>query len=61
MGKTLKKSSSSKPQGPIISSFHILCVAMYSGPLYKSCQPCPWGPYGSPGGGGGGGVGGGRT
>ena len=34
-------------------SFHILCVAMYSGSLYKSCQPCPWGPYGpSPGGGG---------
>ena len=27
-------------------SFHILFVAMYSGPLYKSCQPCPWGPYG---------------
>ena len=27
-------------------SFHILYVAMYSGPLYKSCQPCPWGPYG---------------
>ena len=31
-------------------SFHILCVAMYSGPLYKicykSCQPCCWGPYG---------------
>ena len=27
-------------------SFHILCVAMYSGPLYKSCQPFPWGPYG---------------
>ena len=27
-------------------SFHILCVAMYYGPLYKSCQPCPWGPYG---------------
>ena len=26
-------------------SFHILSVAMYSGPLYKSCQPCPWGPY----------------
>ena len=26
-------------------TFHILCVAMYSGPLYKSCQPCPWGPY----------------
>ena len=20
-------------------SFHILCVAMYSGPLYKPCQP----------------------
>ena len=29
-----------KPQ-----SFHILFVAMYSVPLYKSCQPCPWGPY----------------
>ena len=27
-------------------SFHMLFVAMYSGPLYKSCQPCPWGPYG---------------
>ena len=27
-------------------SFHILSVAMYSGPLYKSCQTCPWGPYG---------------
>ena len=27
-------------------SFHILFVAMYSVPLYKSCQPCPWGPYG---------------
>ena len=27
-------------------SFHILSVAMYSGPLYKSCQLCPWGPYG---------------
>ena len=26
-------------------SFHILCVAMYSGPFYKSCQPCPWGSY----------------
>ena len=35
-------------------SFHILCVAMYSGPLYKSYQPCPWGPYGPrPGRGGG--------
>ena len=22
-----------------------LCVAMHSTPLYKSCQPCPWGPY----------------
>ena len=38
-------------------SFHILCVAMYSGPLYKSCQPCPWGPYGPWGGGGGGDMG----
>ena len=27
-------------------SFHILSVAMFSGPLYKSCQPCPLGPYG---------------
>ena len=27
-------------------SFHILFVAMYSGPFYKSCQLCPWGPYG---------------
>ena len=27
-------------------SFHILFVAMYSVPPYKSCQPCPWGPYG---------------
>ena len=35
-------------------SFHILSVAMYSGPLYKSCQPCPWGSYRPcPGGGGG--------
>ena len=24
-------------------SFHILCVAMYSGSLYKSCHMCPWG------------------
>ena len=37
-------------------SFHVLSVAMYSGPLYKSCQPCPWGSYRPcPGGGGGGG------
>ena len=35
-------------------SFHILSVAMYSGPLYKSCQPCPWDPYGPRLGGGGG-------
>ena len=27
-------------------SFHILCVAMYNGPLYKSCLPCPWGLHG---------------
>ena len=26
-------------------SFSILCVTTYKGPLYKSCQPCPWGPY----------------
>ena len=26
-------------------SFHILFEAMYSVPLYKSCQPCPRGPY----------------
>ena len=25
-------------------SFNILCVEMHT-PLYKSCQPCPWGPY----------------
>ena len=24
-------------------SFHILHVAMFSGPLYKSCQSYPWG------------------
>ena len=47
MGKTLKNLllRNHKTQ-----SFLILCVAMYSGPLYKfclkSCQPCPWGPYG---------------
>ena len=35
-------------------NFHIMSVAMYSGPLYKSCQPCSWDPYGPcPGGGGG--------
>ena len=34
-------SETKKPKG-----FHILCVAMSSGPLHKSCQPCPWGPYG---------------
>ena len=27
-------------------SFHILFIAIYSVPLYKSCQPCPWDPYG---------------
>ena len=27
-------------------SFHILFVATYNGLLYKSCQPCPCGPYG---------------
>ena len=29
-------------------SFHTFSVAMYSGPLYKSCQLCPWGPYRHP-------------
>ena len=29
-----------------LQSFHILFVAMYSVSVYKSCQPCPWGPYG---------------
>ena len=55
MGKTLKifLSETTRPKG-----FHILCVAMYSGPNYKSCQRCPWGPYGPrPSGGGGGGHG----
>ena len=28
-----------------VQSFHILCVAMYSGLPYKSCQPCTWHPY----------------
>ena len=28
-------------QNKKVQSFHILYVAMYSGPLYKSCQPCP--------------------
>ena len=27
-------------------SLHILCAAISSGPLHKSCQPCPLGPYG---------------
>ena len=26
-------------------AFHIFCVAIYSSPLYKSCQPCPCGSY----------------
>ena len=43
MGKNFKKSSSPKPQGPKLSYF---VLAIYSGPLYKSCQLCPWGPYG---------------
>ena len=49
MGKKIKKNlllRNHKAQ-----SFHILSGAMYSVPLYKSCQPCPWGPYGAcPGG-----------
>ena len=47
MGKTLKNLLL---QNHKAHSNHIMCVAMYSGPLYKSCykscQPCPWGPYG---------------
>ena len=43
MGKTKKKKLLRYHEA---QSFHILCVAMSSGPLYKSCQPCPWGPYG---------------
>ena len=43
MGKTLKNLLLRNHKA---QSFHILCVAMYSGPLYKSCQRCPWGPYG---------------
>ena len=23
---------------------NIVCVSMFSNPLHKSCQPCPWGP-----------------
>ena len=41
-GKNIKKSSP-KPLGPKLSYF---VLAMYSGPLYKSYQLCPWGPYG---------------
>ena len=43
MGKTYKNLLLRNHEA---QSFHILCVAMSSGPLYKSCQPCPWGPYG---------------
>ena len=32
-------------QNHMAQSFHILCGAMYSTPLYKSCQRCPLGPY----------------
>ena len=49
MGKTKKNLLL---QNHKAQSFHILFVAIYSVPLYKSCQPCPWGPYGPhPGGG----------
>ena len=27
-----------------LQSFYVLCVAMFSNPLYRSCQPCTWGP-----------------
>ena len=39
MGKTIKKHLLLRNHKA--HSFHILCVAMYSGPLYKSSQPCP--------------------
>ena len=43
MGKTYK---SLLLRNHKAKSFHILCVAMSSGPLHKSCHMCPWGPYG---------------
>ena len=43
MVKTLKKNLFL--QNHKAQSFHIMCVAMYSTPLYKSCQQCPLGPY----------------
>ena len=49
MGKTLKNILLRNHKA---QSFHIFCVAMYSGPLYKSCQPFPWGLYGVGEGGG---------
>ena len=42
MGETYKNRLLSNHKA---KSFHIFCVAMSSGPLQKSCQPCPWGPY----------------
>ena len=42
--KHKKKSSSPKPHGPELS--YSMCSNVFSGPLYKSCQPCPCGPYG---------------
>ena len=44
MGKTQKNLLL---QNHKAQSFHILCVAMYKGPLYKSCRSCPWDPYSS--------------
>ena len=45
MGKTLKNLLL---QNHKAQSFHILFLAKYSGPLYKSCQPCPWGSIQAP-------------
>ena len=43
---TMGKTKNLLLQNHKAQSFHILSVAMYSGPLYKSCQPCPCGPHG---------------
>ena len=37
MGKKIFFSETTRPRAFIL---------VYSGPLYKSCQTCPWGPYG---------------
>ena len=43
---TMGKTKNLLLQNHKAQSFHILSVAMYSGPVYKSCQPCPCGPHG---------------